>query len=103
MLEIKKLVVSLAVLAAVSVFPLAAYANPGHHDWERREHHERMWHEHEREWAEHDREWREHQNDVHWRKVHVKKWHDWYRWHEDNEREFHLRISDDEFVIDINR
>lgn len=98
----KKLVVTLAVLASVSVFPLAASAHDGHHNGDPRAHHERIWKDHEREWAEHDREWREHQHDVHWRKVHARQWHDWYKWHEVNENQYHIHISDDEFVIDIN-
>lgn len=98
----KRLLVTLAVLVSVSVFPLAAYANNGHHDWNRRAQHERMWRDHESEWAERNREWREHQNDRRWRKVHAKKWHDWYRWHQANENQFHLRISGEEFSLDIN-
>lgn len=101
-LKMKKLLVTLAVLVSVSVFPLAAYANDGHHDWDRRAHHERVWRDHEVEWAEHDREWREHQYDVHWKKVHARQWHDWYKWHEADENEFHLHISGDRFDLDIN-
>lgn len=95
----KKLLVFLLVLVAVSIFPLAAYANGyDHHD---RAHHEQMWRDHEREWREHDREWRAHRGDRHWREVHSREWHDWYRWHEDNEHEFHFHVSDEGFDLDI--
>lgn len=97
----KKLFVLLAVLVAVSIFPLAAYAN-GYDDYPHdRVHHEQMWRDHEKEWRDHDREWREHHGDRHWREVHAKEWHDWYRWHEDNEHEFHFHVSDEGFDLDI--
>ncbi len=97
----KKLFVVLAVLVTVNIFPLAAYAHDyDHHD--RRAHHERMWRDHERDWRDHDREWREHRGDRHWRRVHAREWRDWYRWHEDNEHEFHLHVAGEGFDLDIN-
>jgi len=95
----RKLIVLLAILAAVSISPVAVYAHNHNHD---RGQHEQMWREHEQEWRDHDREWREHSGDHHWKKEHAKKWHEWYKWHESNETEFHLRVSDDGFELDIN-
>lgn len=99
----KKLLVLLTVIMAVSIFPLAAYANEGHyHDQDWQAHHDHVWRHHEREWREHDREWKEHRYDRHWREVHAKKWHDWYQWHKDYADHFHLGISGDNFELDID-
>ncbi|MDR3564197.1 MAG: hypothetical protein P4N59_22560 [Negativicutes bacterium] len=98
-MKMKKLFVLLAVLVAATIFPLAAYASD--HDQGRQEHHEHMWKDHEQEWKEHDREWREHSHNRHWREEHAKEWHDWYQWHQDNEKEFHLHISEDGFDLEI--
>ena len=96
----KKIFVLLAVLVAVSIFPLAAYAEDyDHHD---RGQHEQVWRSHDQEWRDHDREWREHSGDRHWREEHRRMWSDWFRWHEDNENEFHLNISGDGFDLDID-
>lgn len=100
----KRLLVLFAVLVSVSVFPLTTYAHDrDDHDYghDRRYHHEQMWRDHEREWRDHDREWREHSRDRRWREEHRRMWHDWYDWHRDNENEFHLRVSDEGFELEI--
>lgn len=105
----KKFLIFMAVVVATSIFPLAAYADayhgrpPAHHDQAWKDHHDRQWKEHEGTWADHDREWREHRGDRHWRKIHAQKWHEWYKWHQDNDSEFHLHISGDDFELDIDR
>ena len=98
----KRLLVFFAVVFAVSIFPLTAFAD---HDNDQgwKEHHERQWRHHEREWAEHDREWKEHREDRYWREAHAREWRDWYRWHKENDGEFHLHIEGDNFELDIDR
>lgn len=95
---VKKFLMLLAFMFAVNIFPLAAYANDGHHDqghhdqaW--KNHHDKVWKDHERDWKDHDREWREHRNDRRWREEHVKLWHDWYQWHKDNESDLNIHVS----------
>lgn len=77
----------MAIIVAVSIFPLAAYAY---------EHHDQEWKNH------HEREWREHRHDRRWREEHAKSWHDWYQWHRDNDSEMHFHLSSDEFDLDID-
>jgi hypothetical protein len=97
----KKFLVLVAVLVAVGIFPLAAYAHDRDYDHERHDRHEQMWRDHEPEWRGHEREWREHSRDSRWREEHRRMWHDWYDWHRANENEFHLRVSDEGFELDI--
>lgn len=98
----KKLLVLLAVVVAVSIFPLAAYADEDHHNRDWQEHHDRMWKDHERDWREHDREWKEHRDDRRWREVHAREWHDWYQWHRDQESVLRLHLSGNDFILDID-
>ncbi|MDR3590763.1 MAG: hypothetical protein P4N41_14010 [Negativicutes bacterium] len=128
----KKLLAGVALVVAVSIIPLAAYADDDHrdrsddrhngnrvedrhdrsddgydhhdrHDREWNDRHDRKWKDNEREWKEHDREWREHRNDKRWREAHAREWKDWYDWHKDNENDdMRLRISTDNFDLDID-
>lgn len=97
----KRVLIFLAVVIAVSIFPLAAYAKD-HHGPAWRENHERQWRENAHRWEAHDREWKAHRYDRHWREVHAKKWHRWYQWHREYANEFHLRISGDSFALEID-
>lgn len=103
----KKLLVFLAVVVAVGVFPAAGFAAAhhgpdAHYSQAWKDRHHREWRDHERDWKEHDREWRAHRNDRHWREVHAREWRDWYRWHKDNASELRLHINGDEFTLDID-
>lgn len=106
----KKSLIFLAVLVAVTIFPLAAYADnnehgrgqSGLHDRMEQNRHEQTWKDHEQQWRDYDRQWREHSHNQRWREKHAKEWSDWYRWHQDNENRFHLNISGDRFDLDIN-
>jgi hypothetical protein len=111
---LKRLMILLTIVFAITIFPLAALADDHHRDSDRnhppdqavqqddrRVHHEKEWRDHEQEWKEHDREWKEHRHDRKWREEHAKMWRDWYQWHKNDEREFHLRLSGDTFDIEI--
>ncbi|BBB90737.1 MAG TPA: hypothetical protein PKA28_09435 [Methylomusa anaerophila] len=111
----KKLMALLTIVFAITIFPLAALADDHHGDRDRnqqhpnqavqqddrRAQHEKQWRDHEKEWKEHDREWKEHRQDRDWREEHAKMWPDWYKWHKNDENEFHLRLSGDAFEIEI--
>lgn len=108
----KKLMLLLTIVFAITIFPLAAFADQHRDRNQQRPHqaaqqddkraqHEKQWRDHEKEWKEHDREWREHRHDRKWREKHAKKWHDWYQWHKNDEEKFHLRLSGDAFEIEI--
>jgi hypothetical protein len=109
----KKLLIFLAVVMAVSILPAAALADGphdrqdryqpnGHHDQAWQDKHDRAWKEHEEEWADHDREWKDHRGDRQWRKEHSREWRDWYQWHRDNEKGKHFHLSLDDFELDID-
>lgn len=105
--QMKKLLVLMAVVFAVSVFPAAAFAEVHHGEWAHhnkawKDNHHRAWKENEREWKEHDREWKEHRYDRDWREEHAREWHEWYGWHRDNASELRLHINGDEFELDID-
>jgi hypothetical protein len=104
----KKFLVFLAVVVATGIFPVVAYADAhhgpqaAHHYQVRKDHHKQVWKAHEREWKEYDREWKEHRGDRRWREAHAREWREWYQWHKDNDSEFHLQISGDNFELDID-
>ena len=115
----KSIVKKLAILSMVgimqagfgtSIIEASPYHNYGHdddqhysyHHHDRRAHHEQAWRDHDDQWRDHDREWREHSGDWGWREEHRRMWNDWYEWHRANENEFHLQVSNDGFVLDIN-
>ena len=120
----KKLLVFVAIVMAVTILPLSAYADnrerpddrhddnrvenrhdrsDDRRDWKWKERHDQQWKNNEREWKERDRQWREHRNDRRWREAKAREWGDWYQWHKDNETdEMRLRLSTDNFDLDID-
>jgi len=94
----KKLLVLIAILVAVSITPLVVYAHAHGDDPGWRNHHDQEWRGHDQEWRDHDREWRDHP-DRFWRAEHAARWGDWYRWHQDHAE---LNISGDGFDLDIS-
>jgi hypothetical protein len=90
----KKMLIMLTVLVAISICPLAVYADD-FHDQAWRDHHQQIWRDHEMDWRMHDREWLAHRGDWHWREEHIRMWHDWYMWHRDHESFLNIHVSDD--------
>lgn len=97
----KKLLVLVAVFLAISIFPLATYADGHDQDW--KDQHAQQWSGHSRQWSEYDREWQAHP-DRHWREEHARMWRDWYQWHRDDDGSsgFGIQFSSDDLNIDIN-
>jgi len=88
----KKLLILLVVVMAVTVLVFGAFADGGH-DQNWRNHHDQMWKAHDKDWAAHDRDWLQHRGDKKWREDHMKLWSDWYQWHRDNESLVNFKVS----------
>ena len=78
----KKLLVFLAIVLAVSIFPVATYADG--HDQQWKDQHAQQWKSHDRQWTKYDRDWQAHRGDRNWRAEHARMWHDSYQWHSDD-------------------
>ena len=79
----KRLFVVVAVILAVCLSPLAAYAEGHDQQWNQR--HTKEWKSHSKQWSEYDREWQAHRGDSRWRKEHAATWREWYQWHKDDD------------------
>ena len=85
----KKLLALAAVILALGLSSLTAYADNTHarHDQHWKQQHAQVWKSHSRQWSEYDREWQRHRgnapSDIRWRREHAQTWHDWYQWHRD--------------------
>lgn len=97
----KKLLLFMAILLAVTMVPLSVYADQ-HHDQQWKNNHSQQWKDHQGEWTDHDREWRDHRDDRAWREEHARLWPDWYQWHRDDESDLGIQFSTDGFDININ-